>query len=134
LPAVSLISHIHCLQVKQLTGKNAMLMQDLSQLQQREQQLQERISHMEKQSGALIAENIKLSGALIAVTKQTQHDRAATRASDRTGPGHTSSWRLGPAEQQLAMQQVGSSCSPVISTKPYAVHTYAAGTTVHTPT
>lgn len=86
-----------------------MLMEDLSQLQQREQQLQERISHMEKQSGALIGENIKLSGALIAVTKQNQQDRAATSASDPLGPAHASSWCLGPAEQQL-MHQVGSSC------------------------
>ena len=59
-------------QMDQLVSHNELLQQGLAELRLEKRGLEQRLASMERQTGALIAENIKLSGALIAATKRSQ--------------------------------------------------------------
>jgi hypothetical protein len=71
----------------QLAGKNALLLQTLHQMRFEKHDLEQRIGGLERQSGTLIAENIKLSSALISASKRARTARHAAVQLPPLRPG-----------------------------------------------
>jgi hypothetical protein len=86
--------------VQQLAGNNTLLLQTLHQMRNEKHELEERLNGLEKQSGTLIAENIKLSSALISASKRARTDSHAA-AAQRLGLRHVAS-HLGLAHHTVS--------------------------------